>query len=214
MGHAFEMNPRVAPRALKPLIPRALYLISIGPPATVKLTFDDGPNPASTPKILSTLAAHQIAATFFLSGVHAEAYPQLVQRIADEGHSIASHAYTHKNLTTLSTDEIRTEMIRTHQLLSPYMNRERLFRPPFGARDSRVDLVARELGYRTVLWNVNSKDWKDRYQPDGWVGHSLALMRRCRESNVLLHDLPTTAEHLNPFLRMVKQIGDLRFVAC
>lgn len=214
MGHAFEMTPRVASRALKPLMLRASYVVAIGPPATVKLTFDDGPNPASTFKILSTLAAHQTTATFFLSGIHAEAHAGLVKSIADEGHSIGSHAYTHKNLTTLSTDEIRSELLLTHQLLLPYMHSERLFRPPFGARDARVDLVAREMGYRTVLWNVSSKDWKDRYQPDGWVGHSLGLMRRCRESKILLHDLPTTADHLDPFLKKVKAMGDLRFVAC
>lgn len=214
MGHPFEMTPRVASRALKPFMLRASYVAAIGTPSTIKLTFDDGPNPLSTPKILSTLAAHGVTATFFLTGAHAEVRPDLVRRIADDGHQVASHAYTHRKLTELKTEEIRDELSRAHDAILPFLNGKRLFRPPHGARDARVDLVAKDLGYRTVLWNVSSKDWKDKYQPDGWVGHSLGLMRRCRESNVLLHDLPTTADHLDLFLTKVKAIGDVRFIAC
>lgn len=214
MGHPFEMSSLVASRAFRPLMLRASYFAALGAPSTVQLTIDDGPNPLSTPQILSTLAAHGVPATFFLTGARAEERPDLVQRIADDGHQVASHAYTHRKLTALKTEEIRDELSRAHAAILPFLSGERLFRPPHGERDARVDLIARDLGYRTILWNVNSKDWKEKYQPDGWVQHSLVLMKKCREANVLLHDLPTTAANLDLFLTRVKAMADVRFVAC
>ena len=99
------------------------------------LTFDDGPNPAWTPRLLDILASHDVRATFFLVGRFAQAEPELVRRIAAAGHLIGNHSWSHPNLALTATGRIDEELQRTSETLEQITGAPvRYFRPPFGAR--------------------------------------------------------------------------------
>jgi peptidoglycan/xylan/chitin deacetylase (PgdA/CDA1 family) len=164
----------------------------------IALTFDDGPNPAWTPRLLDMLAAHRVKATFFLVGKYVEAEPYLTRHIADSGHIIGNHSWSHPNLALSSRRKIREELYNTKHTLEQIIgSRVRYFRPPFGARRPFVLNEARELGMSPVLWNAMTKDWEE---PDAEViaerlGDKVdALGRRGRSATIVLHD----GGHLEP----------------
>lgn len=126
----------------------------------VVLTFDDGVDPERTPKVLDILRNHNAKAVFFLIGQRAEAYPQLVRRICDEGHQIGIHTYSHQSCFPLkSCKEIRRELLHTQEILERLSGRPiNLFRPPFGVTNPNIARVVRELNYRTIGWSIRSLD--------------------------------------------------------
>jgi peptidoglycan/xylan/chitin deacetylase (PgdA/CDA1 family) len=131
-------------------------------PGEIALTFDDGPNPAWTPRLLDTLAAHNVHATFFLLGGFAQAEPDLVRRVAVAGHLIGNHTWSHPDLSRTSAGKVREELQRTTAILEQITGAPvRLFRPPFGARRPAVFRIARELGLLPVLWNAMTSDWSN-----------------------------------------------------
>jgi len=126
------------------------------------LTFDDGPNPAWTPRLLDILATHDVRATFFLVGRYAEAEPELVRRIAAAGHLIGNHSWSHPNLALAATLRITEELERTSEALEQITGVPvRYFRPPFGGRRPHVLDTARLLGMTPVLWNAITNDWSE-----------------------------------------------------
>jgi peptidoglycan/xylan/chitin deacetylase (PgdA/CDA1 family) len=125
----------------------------------VALTFDDGPSPDVTPRILDALARERVRATFFVLGRHAERYPALVERMVRDGHEVASHGWTHGILTFASPRRIVWELTRTHRLLERLgARRVRLFRAPHGFRNPFVVRTAHRLGYRVVGWSAGVFD--------------------------------------------------------
>ena len=137
-------------------------LIAPPRPGELALTFDDGPNPACTPRLLDLLAAHDARATFFMVGCYAQAEPALVRRIAQAGHLIGNHSWSHPNLALSTPGRVRTELARTSDVLAQIIAKPVLhFRPPFGARRPYVLRVARELGMTPVLWNAITSDWSE-----------------------------------------------------
>lgn len=129
----------------------------------VALTFDDGPDPRFTPQILDLLAEHNIKATFFVTGARAEAFPDLMQRIIDEGHIIGNHTYSHVNL--VDTNDIATlenEVQRTEDIINDIAGfRTKLFRAPYGfLYDELVEKLA-DMNYSVVGWSVDSLDWQE-----------------------------------------------------
>jgi peptidoglycan-N-acetylglucosamine deacetylase len=131
-------------------------------PGEIVLTFDDGPNPAWTPRLLDTLAAHRVQATFFLLGRFAQGQPDLVRRIAAQGHLIGNHSWSHPDLSRKPARTIRDELERTSTTLEQITGAAvRYFRPPFGARRPVVFRIARELGLAPVLWNAMTSDWSE-----------------------------------------------------
>ena len=162
------------------------------------LTFDDGPNPAWTPRLLEILASHEVCATFFLLGSRAQAEPALVRRIAAAGHLIGNHSWSHPNLALSGRTRIREELRKTRDTLEQITGSPvRYFRPPFGARRPAALTVARELGMVPVLWNAMTSDWSD---PSGeHIGERLMarvdrLTRQGWAANIVLHD----GGHLDP----------------
>ncbi|WP_158845838.1 polysaccharide deacetylase family protein, partial [Streptomyces sp. NRRL WC-3742] len=126
----------------------------------VALTIDDGPDPRYTPTVLALLQQYGIRATFFLIGENATEHPALVREIADRGHHIANHTWTHPDLRHLSEAKVREELERTSDLLHRTTGRlPTWFRAP-GGDWSPVSLkVAADLGMRNMGWSVDPRDW-------------------------------------------------------
>lgn len=156
------------------------------------LTFDDGPNPKWTPRLLDVLAKHGVKATFFMLGGRAKAEPELVRRVAAEGHLIGNHSWDHPNLAVTAASKVREELAGTSDTLEQIMGESvRYFRPPFGARRPAVFRIARELGLSVVTWNAMTSDWSET-SADRIAGELTkkidGLARRGRAANVVLHD--------------------------
>lgn len=160
----------------------------------VVLTFDDGPDPKWTPKILDILKERKVKAVFFVLGSQAENYPDLIARILDEGHEIGNHTYTHRNLAEASAQQIRLELNATQRLLEGLTGRSTiLFRPPYNADSNPARLkellplkqVQDDLGYLIVLENIDPEDW-DR--PGAETIVERIKEQRDMGSIILLHD--------------------------
>lgn len=127
----------------------------------VALTFDIGWGQEIPPRVLDALKKEGIKATFFLSGPWARSSPDLVKRIAGEGHEIASHGYEHVNLSGYGREFIADNLRRTHEILVELSGQHpRYFRPPNGDFNDLVIQTAGELGYVVVIWSLDSLDWK------------------------------------------------------
>ena len=173
-------------------------LIAPPRPGELALTFDDGPNPAWTPRLLEILASHDVHATFFLLGSRAQAEPALVRQIAAAGHLIGNHSWSHPNLALAPASRIEEELSRTSQALEEIAGAPvRFFRPPFGARRPAVFRIARQLGLVPVLWNAMTSDWKNP-SADAIASRLTSaidnLASRGRAANIVLHD----GGHLSP----------------
>ena len=132
-------------------------------PRKLAITFDDGPNPALTPRLLDLLAKHDAHATFFLIGKYVRECPELVRETAARGHVIANHTETHPNLFWCAPNAIRDELRRCHEAIAAAINATpKWFRPPFGFRNPWVVKAAAELSMRTVTWTLLPGDWKPR----------------------------------------------------
>ncbi len=128
----------------------------------VAITFDDGPHPQNTPRLLDMLRARNVKATFYVIGRSVDLHPGVVRRTVAEGHEIANHSHTHRLMTQLSDAEVRNEMQRCEDAIGRAAGvRPRTMRPPYGGLAQRQrELVHAEFGYPTILWNVDPLDWK------------------------------------------------------
>lgn len=123
----------------------------------IALTFDDGPHPEYTPKLLEGLKKRNVKCTFFLLGENAEMYPDVVKQISEEGHLIGNHTYTHVQLTTLSNEMAKKELETTDEVISKITGKNvEYVRPPFGSWNKESTMMD---SYIVVLWNVDSRDW-------------------------------------------------------
>ncbi|MEU6769749.1 polysaccharide deacetylase family protein [Streptomyces sp. NPDC046759] len=150
--------PRAAPHKLK--VRREPILQISGRGRHMMLTFDDGPNPDYTPHILDTLAKYGVRAMFFLCGECVVDNRELVARMAEEGHVVGNHTWTHPLLTTLSRKQIRSEMVRTSDIIEDtYGERPQWFRAPYGAWNRATFQLEAELGMEPMAWTVDTTDW-------------------------------------------------------
>lgn len=125
------------------------------------LTFDDGPDPTYTPRLLDLLARHQAKASFFLVGQRVERHPELVQRMVGEGHLIANHSYSHQAFHTLPLSGQMDEFARTDALLSAFDGEPRhLLRTPQGHLDARLLVHCAREARRIVYWSYDSLDYR------------------------------------------------------
>jgi peptidoglycan/xylan/chitin deacetylase (PgdA/CDA1 family) len=159
------------------------------PQRAVALTFDDGPSPTYTPRILARLAKLHARATFFVIGYLAKAYPSLVRREARAGMAIGNHSYNHPDVPPfdqLPLPLIRDEIALGDQTLGRLGVDTRLFRPPGGGSSTQVVQTAAALGQRVVLWSVDPTDWQPGTTANQIVKRVLAAVRA--GSIVELHD--------------------------
>ncbi len=130
-------------------------------PRKLALTFDDGPNPAITPKLLDLLDRFKARATFFVIGKHARECPDILKETAARGHVIGNHTDAHPNLFWLKPDRVMVELrCCNYSIAAATGSAPRWFRPPFGFRNPWVISVARELNQRVVMWTLIPGDWR------------------------------------------------------
>lgn len=129
----------------------------------VALTFDDGPDPRFTPQILDVLKGYNVKATFFVMGARAEAYPELVQQIIDDGHVIGNHSYWHPNFVEeADSATLESEVSKTEDILAEQIGyRTKLFRAPYGFLNNKLVEKLRDMNYSVVGWTVDSLDWQE-----------------------------------------------------
>ena len=126
----------------------------------VYLSFDDGPHPIQTPKILDILNAYQAKACFFCIGANIKGNEALLKRMDNEGHLIGNHSYSHSSrFPILSKDMMTADLAKCDEVLFDILQKEnKIFRPPFGVTNPRIARVVKERGYRVVGWNIRTFD--------------------------------------------------------
>jgi peptidoglycan/xylan/chitin deacetylase (PgdA/CDA1 family) len=162
-GHVQEDGTRLTAKAPQKLADWTSQAIAHGAIGTKKiaLTFDDGPNPDTTPDILAVLARYHAKGTFFLIGRRVKKYPELVQRIYSEGHQIGNHSFTHPNLTKLGRDAAFAELSDCSAAIKAVTGHApELCRPPGGNADRTIVNLAGALGMRSVAWSINTADFE------------------------------------------------------
>jgi peptidoglycan/xylan/chitin deacetylase (PgdA/CDA1 family) len=125
----------------------------------IALTFDDGPHPEGTPRLLAALADLDVLATFFVLGWRVEEHPDLIDQIAAAGHAIAVHAWDHIELRGEPSEVVLDQLGRTAEAIASRARPPKWFRPPYGWYDDVVLAAADQLGLGTVLWSIDPRDW-------------------------------------------------------
>lgn len=152
----------------------------------VALTFDDGPGP-KTDKLLDTLKDGNAPSTFFVTGPNAQLRPELLVRMAAEGHEVGNHTWNHRSLVSMSSAQIRREIERTNAAITAAIEQPAtLLRPPYGSHDSTSDQLA---STPVILWDVDTLDWKHR---DTEKVINTAVAQTSPGSIVLMHDIQSS----------------------
>lgn len=174
----------------------------------VALTFDDGPHPLHTPRLLDRLRRHDIQATFFVTGKSMEAHPEIGRRIRGEGHQVANHGYSHLHAGRVACRQYLRDIAAGHDAIEQVLGESvaRFVRPPYGALTLPTLAGMLVRGYRIALWSIDSMDHAVTDLP-GFV-ERLAQIEISSGDIVLLHDdYGHTVDGLEDVLR---KIGDLR----
>lgn len=156
----------------------------------IALTFDDGPYTRATIPILNTLKEHNSVATFFVLGNRVPKHKDIIQRMVREGNEIGNHSYNHKQLTTISTDELREQISKTQSAIMEVIGSQpKIMRPTYGSYDSRLKA---EVEMPMILWSIDTEDWKSRDAEKV----SQHVIQNAKDGDiVLMHDLyESTAE--------------------
>jgi peptidoglycan/xylan/chitin deacetylase (PgdA/CDA1 family) len=195
---------------------------------TIALTFDDGPNPATTPHVLDVLKKYNIKATFFLVGQNIVGQEEIVRRTLADGHNIGVHTWSHPHIPQISVREMHKEILKTIQILKQFpKDRAQVMRFPFGESTCKAEAYVESLHYNIVGWDMDSCDWSyqegleksdcvpkefqakyaGNYQ--GWIDHQL---KEIGGGIILMHDAePYEADHLEAEILHMKKLG-LKFV--
>ncbi len=187
----------------------------------VSLTFDDGPDPAVTPRVLDTLREYGLKATFFVLGRQVEENPDLLRRIVQEGHTLGNHTYSHADMADLGPVGMRRELRSTQRAVDDalgYHHPMALMRPPYGSPyfDDPAALptfrqVVREQGLFSVVWTVDPRDYLFDGRPDlvaRRVIHGDRIKRGAGDEVILLHDTePQAAEALPEIIARYRSSG-------
>lgn len=171
-------------------------LAGIGRPDHVALTFDDGPDPASTPAFLDALAASGTKATFFLLGSMLMHAPELGRALVAAGHEVGVHGWEHRYGTLRTPGALYDDLARARDLIGDVTGRQPVFfRPPYGVLSAGSLAAARRLRLRPVLWSAWGRDWA----PDATAGSVLSTIRKdlAGGATVLLHDSDCTSAPLS-----------------
>lgn len=152
----------------------------------IALTFDDGPHPYYTERILKILEKYNVKATFFFVGQNIENYPEAAEKVYAAGHEIGNHTYTHHRVRAMEQGELFRELNRCDDAIFEIEEyRTHLFRPPEGAFDDDVELTAKSMDYSIILWSIDTRDW-EHLPPETILGNVLTNVRS--GDIILMHD--------------------------
>ena len=174
----------------------------------IALTFDAAWGNEDTQKILEVLKKHDVHVTFFMTGGWVENYPDDVKAILAAGHDLGNHSENHKNMSQLSDAEKKKELMKVHDKVRTLTGYEMfLFRPPYGDYDNAVVNVAKDCGYYTIQWDVDSLDWKD-YGVDSIIKTVTEHKHLGNGSIILCHNgAKYTAQALDTLITKLKEKG-------
>ena len=177
-----------SPAPAKPAGPKVVYTNVPNDGNYIAITFDDGPNPVQTPRLLDILAKRNIKATFFLVGQCVKEYPAVVERMVREGHELGNHSWSHPNLGKMSDAAVKAQLQDTHDLIVKTAGvAPKSFRPPYGSFSPRQQQWAyKEFGYKTILWGVDPFDWK---KPGASVIAQRIISQTKSGDIILAHDI-------------------------
>jgi len=206
-----EGQPPLSDRSTEALEPYDAAWLGDTGEKVLYLTFDAGYENGCTAQILDTLKAHQAPAAFFLVGNYFERNPDLVRRMADEGHVVGNHTWHHYDMSQITDRETFARELRlveeaytelTGRTMEPY------YRPPQGNYSEENLAMAKELGYRTVFWSLAYADWDNQNQPTPQQAYDKLLPRTHNGAVVLLHATSTTnAAILDTLLTRWEEMG-------
>jgi peptidoglycan-N-acetylglucosamine deacetylase len=175
---------------MKLLFPRLVW--NVPNDSHVFLTFDDGPHPVATPKVLEVLDHFGIKATFFCVGENAQKYPEIMRDIERAGHGIGNHTYHHDNGWTTPVDAYMNSIMKTSALI-----KSNLFRPPYGRINLRSICRLKNAGYQIIMWSWLSKDYDSKLKNNTII----AAAKRIKAGDVLVfHDSQKTEERIEELL--------------
>ena len=197
----------------KPLLPGGYWAKSGAHPTTnrtVNLTYDDGPNPETTPALVKLLDEEGIKATFFFIGSHIEKYPELVEMVFKSGHTVANHSYSHPFMPGLSRARMAAEIDRTNDLIEGITGEKaHLFRPPYGIIDGRGAKLLESRRMSPVYWGAVTEDWRN-IGADAVVDH---IMKRLPTAQlIVMHEGHDIAEQcLSASATIIGRVKDLGY---
>lgn len=178
----------------------------------MSLTFDDGPDPDKNQTLRDTLNAHRAAATFYMIGTSVQAYPEWCARTAANGFEVGSHSWSHKQLSALSGQKLTDQCVKpTDEIAKATGRAPFVMRPPYGARNDRVDEELGSLGQSAQIWDLDTLDWKTRN-----VAKNIAAVQdgARRGSIALMHEIhPTSVESVPQILDWLGE-NDFTLLTC
>ncbi len=185
-----------------------IYCVDKGEEAKISLSFDAAWGNEDTSKILEVLKKNDVRVTFFMTGGWIEKYPEDVKAIAAAGHDLGNHSENHKQMSQLSADQCKEEIMKPHEKVKQLTGKDMmLFRPPYGDYNDNLIQVCREINYYPIQWDVDSLDWKD-YDASTIIKKVTEHKHLGNGSIILCHNgAKHTAEALDSMIRTLKEKG-------
>jgi peptidoglycan/xylan/chitin deacetylase (PgdA/CDA1 family) len=194
-------------------------------PGFLTMTFDDGPNPATTPIVLDVLKKHDVKATFFIEADNVARAGSLLDRMINEGHRIGSHSYSHPNFAKITLEQQKDEIDHASSILEGHRDPHSYFRFPYGSATCESVDYLKSQNSKIVGWHIDSCDWaysdgkitdKERRicgvakgEENDFIGHALRMARVAKGGIVLMHDVHhLTANHLDELLSEFEKAGN------
>ncbi|WJQ79515.1 delta-lactam-biosynthetic de-N-acetylase [Brevibacillus brevis] len=174
------------------------------------LTFDNGYENGFTPKILDTLLAKKVPAIFFVTGHFVKEQPELLKRMAKEGHLIGNHSWSHPDMTTVPNQKIKDELTKVSDAVQQVIGQAnmRYLRPPRGIFSDRTLAVTKDLGYTNVFWSVAYRDWDTKVQRGAKYAYDNVMAQLHPGAVILLHSVSKdNAEALGTIIDETRKQG-------
>ena len=172
-----------------------IYSSNVNAGKRIALSFDDGPHPKLTEKILDILDQYGIKATFFVIGVNAKNYPDSLREISKRGHEIGNHTYSHNILKSMPADKIEREISDTENQVFDILGiRPNLLRPPCGLYDESLVKIANDKSLKIVLWAVDTHDWAHNSTMN-IVNH---VLKKSKDGDIILFHDYVSGEYNTP----------------
>jgi len=192
---------------LKRIYPNRLWQVDTEE-KIIYLSFDDGPHPVNTEKVLNALEAANLHVNFFVLGKNARAYPELIKEEASRGHSMGGHSMPHANLPKLNTARAEAEIVGVFEVIKGILGGvDPFFRFPYGSRTKFLRDFVEQNHLSDFFWNIDTLDWKHK-DPNVLLPYALRQTKNTGRGIILFHDIqPQTAAILPMFLEEVSRAG-------